>query len=96
MGLGMALMEVTEFGDDGRPINDNLADYAGCVKADVPQIEVHLIDKPDPYINALGCRGIGEIAIVGVAAAVANAVFHATGKRIRDLPMTSDKLMGSA
>ncbi|MGN6370291.1 MAG: xanthine dehydrogenase family protein molybdopterin-binding subunit [Phycisphaerae bacterium] len=96
MGLGMALMEATEYGADGRPINDNLADYAVCVNADVPQIGVHLLDKPDPHINALGCRGIGEIAIVGVAAAVANAIFHATGKRLRELPITSDKLMATA
>jgi xanthine dehydrogenase YagR molybdenum-binding subunit len=93
MGIGMALMEATEYGADGRPINDNLADYAVCVNADIHEINVHLIDKPDPYINALGCRGIGEIGIVGVAAAVANAVYHATGKRIRELPITSDKLM---
>ena len=96
MGLGMALLEATEYGADGRPINDNLADYAVCVNADVPQIDVHLIDQPDPYINALGCRGIGEIGIVGVAAAVANAIFHATGKRIRELPITSDKLLAGA
>ena len=54
---------------------------------------MHFIDKPDPEINALGCRGIGEMAVTGVAAAIANAVYHATGKRVRDLPITPDKLL---
>jgi xanthine dehydrogenase YagR molybdenum-binding subunit len=92
MGIGMALMEETHF-HNGRAINDNLADYAVCTNADVHTLDVHFIDKPDPRINALGCRGIGEIGIVGVAAAVANAVYHATGRRIRELPITSDKLL---
>ena len=63
------------------------------MNADVESIEVDFIDRPDPQINSLGCRGIGEIGITGVAAAVANAVFHATGRRVRDLPITVDKLL---
>jgi xanthine dehydrogenase YagR molybdenum-binding subunit len=94
MGLGMALSEHTVYDPrTGRPVTDNLADYAVAVNADVPFIDVHFIDKPDPEINALGCRGIGEMAVTGVAAAIANAVFHATGKRVRDLPITPDKLL---
>ncbi len=94
MGLGMALTEHTVYDHrTGRPVTDNLADYAVAVNADVPAIDVHFINKPDPEINALGCRGIGEMAVTGVAAAVANAVYHATGKRIRDLPITPDKLL---
>jgi xanthine dehydrogenase YagR molybdenum-binding subunit len=94
MGLGMALMEHTVYDPrTGRPVTDNLADYAVPVNADVASIEPYFIDRPDPHINALGCRGVGEIGITGVAAAVANAVFHATGKRVRDLPITPDKLL---
>jgi xanthine dehydrogenase YagR molybdenum-binding subunit len=94
MGLGAALTEHTAYDPrTGRPVTDNLADYAVAVNADVPAIDVHFIDKPDPEINALGCRGIGEMAVTGVAAAIANAVYHATGKRVRDLPITPDKLI---
>lgn len=78
---------------NGRPVNDGLADYPVCTNADVGSIDAIFIDKPDPQINSLGCRGIGEIGITGVAAAVANAVHHATGKRIRELPITPDKLL---
>jgi xanthine dehydrogenase YagR molybdenum-binding subunit len=94
MGIGMALMEHTAYDPrSGRPVTDNFADYAIPVNADVPEIEVELLDHPDPVINTLGCRGIGEIGITGVAAAVANAVYHATGRRVRDLPITPDKLL---
>ncbi|MDQ3621053.1 MAG: hypothetical protein M3463_00965, partial [Verrucomicrobiota bacterium] len=62
------------------------------VHADVPEIEVHVLDKPDPH-TPMGAHGIGEIGITGVAAAVANAIFHATGRRVRDLPITADKLL---
>ncbi len=94
MGMGMALMEHTAYDErTGRPVTDNLADYAVPVNADVGAIEAYFIDKPDPHINALGCRGIGEMAVTGVAAAIANAVYHATGKRVRDLPITPDKLL---
>ncbi len=59
----------------------------------MPAAEVHFIDIPGPEINALGCRGVGELAVTSVAAAIGNAVYHATGKRIRDLPITPDKLL---
>ncbi|MDB5325919.1 MAG: Aldehyde oxidase and xanthine dehydrogenase molybdopterin binding, partial [Phycisphaerales bacterium] len=94
MGLGMALTEETHLDSvTGRPATDNLADYAVAVNADVPQIDVHFIGRPDYNFNAIGCRGVGEIGITGIAAAVANAVYHATGKRVRDLPITPDKLL---
>ncbi len=79
MGIGMALMEHTVYDKvNGRVITNNMADYAVPVNADVPQIQVSFIDKPDPQIGPLGARGIGEIGITGVAAAIANAVYHAT------------------
>jgi xanthine dehydrogenase YagR molybdenum-binding subunit len=94
MGIGMALLEHTVHDPrTGRPLTANLADYKVPVHADVPDIEVDLLDHPDPVINTLGCRGIGEIGITGVAAAIANAVYHATGRRVRDLPITLDKLL---
>ena len=94
MGLGMALMEETSYDPTvGLPVTRNLADYHVCTNADVPEIETHFIDEPDMNFNAMGARGIGEIGITGVAAAVANAVFHATGVRVRDLPITMDKLL---
>jgi len=93
MGLGMALMEETVVdARNGRVVNPGLAEYLVPVHADVPAIEVHWLDKPDPQAP-LGARGIGEIGITGVAAAVANAVYHATGRRIRDLPITPEKLL---
>lgn len=94
MGIGMALLEHTAYDPrTGRPVTDNFADYAIPVNADIPEIEVELLNHPDPVINTLGCRGIGEIGITGTAAAIANAVYHATGKRVRDLPITPDKLL---
>ena len=93
-GIGMALSEETLYDPQtARPIIRNLADYHIAVNADVPEIKVEFIDTPDPHINSLGCRGIGEIGIVGVAAAIANAVFNATGKRLRELPLTPDKFV---
>lgn len=94
MGIGMALMERTVFDPrQGLVLNDNLGDYLVPVNADVPDIHVEFIDQPDPHFNVLGARGIGEIGITGVAPAIANAVYHATGRRIRDLPITPDKLL---
>ncbi len=94
MGLGMALMEQTVYDPrSGRPVTDNFADYLVPVNADIESIEVELLDLPDTRFNTLGCRGVGEIGITGVAAAVANAVYHATGRRIRELPITVDKLL---
>jgi xanthine dehydrogenase YagR molybdenum-binding subunit len=77
----------------GRWVNNNFADYHVAVNADVPAIEVLFVDKPDPVLNPIGAKGMGEVGIVGFAAAVTNAIFHATGKRIRSLPVTADKLM---
>jgi xanthine dehydrogenase YagR molybdenum-binding subunit len=94
MGIGMALLEETVYDPrTGRPVTDNFADYHIPVNPDLVPIEVDFIDAPDPVINTLGCRGVGEIGITGAAAAIANAVYHATGKRVRDLPITMDKLL---
>ena len=93
MGLGLALMEETQFDErSGRIMNPSLAEYHVPVHADVPEIDVIWTDIPDPH-TPMGARGIGEIGITGTAAAVANAIFNATGKRIRDLPITLDKLL---
>jgi xanthine dehydrogenase YagR molybdenum-binding subunit len=93
-GIGMALHEKTELDlATGRVANANLAEYHVPVNADVGTIDVTMVDEDDPHINALGTKGIGEIGIVGVAAAIANAVYHATGRRVRDLPVTLDKLL---
>ncbi|EPX64872.1 Periplasmic aromatic aldehyde oxidoreductase, molybdenum binding subunit YagR [Cystobacter fuscus DSM 2262] len=93
-GLGMALTEETlRDPRNGRVMTADLADYHVPVQADVPKIDVQFIEEEDKFVNPLGIKGIGEIATTGVAAAVANAVFHATGKRIRELPITLDKLM---
>jgi xanthine dehydrogenase YagR molybdenum-binding subunit len=93
-GIGMALHEHTVMDDRlGRFVTTNLADYHLPVNADVPAIDVAWIDGADPYANPLGVKGIGEIGITGTAAAIANAVYHATGRRVRDLPITLDRLL---
>ena len=93
-GIGMALHEETQIDHKlGRIMNANMAEYHVPVNADVGDIKVIFVDEPDDS-NPLGLKGIGEIGIVGVAAAIANAVYHATGKRVRDLPITLDKLQG--
>ncbi|RYY43527.1 MAG: xanthine dehydrogenase family protein molybdopterin-binding subunit, partial [Sphingomonadales bacterium] len=93
MGLGLAMMEETQFDErTGRIMNPSLAEYHVPVHLDVPDIDVIWTDIPDPHAP-MGARGIGEIGITGVGAAVANAVYNATGKRIRDLPITLDKLL---
>ncbi len=93
-GIGMALMEEAVMDNRfGRYVNNNFADYHVPVHADIPAIDAVFIDKKDPYINPMGSKGVGEISLIGMAAAVANAVFHATGKRVRDLPITPDKLI---
>jgi xanthine dehydrogenase YagR molybdenum-binding subunit len=93
-GIGMALMEEgvidTRY---GRWVNNNFADYHVPVQTDVPHVEALFVNKPDPYLNAMGAKGMGEIALIGFAAAVANAVYNATGKRVRNLPITLDKLL---
>ena len=93
-GIGMALHEETLIDHRfGRIMNANIAEYHVPVNADVHDIKVIFVDEPDEMVNPLGIKGLGEIGIVGVAAAIANAVYHATGKRVRDLPITLDKLM---
>jgi xanthine dehydrogenase YagR molybdenum-binding subunit len=93
-GIGMALHEETLVDHHfGRVMNANFGEYHVPVNADVHDIDVIFVDEPDDIINPLGIKGVGEIGLVGVAAAIANAVFHATGKRIRDLPITLDKLL---
>ncbi len=96
-GIGMALMEKTVADDrDARLVNPNLAEYHIPVNADVPEIDVIFVDTEDAHINPLGVKGVGEIGIVGVPAAIANAVYHATGVRVRELPLTPDKLLVGA
>jgi xanthine dehydrogenase YagR molybdenum-binding subunit len=93
-GIGMALHEEALIDQTfGRIMNANIAEYHVPVHADIHDIKVIFVDEPDDS-NALGLKGVGEIGIVGVAAAVANAVYHATGKRVRELPITLDKLIG--
>ncbi len=93
-GIGMALHEETLLDHRfGRFMNANLGEYHVPANADIHDIEVIFVDEPDAIINPLGIKGVGEIGIVGVAAAIANAIYHATGKRVRDLPITLDKLM---
>jgi xanthine dehydrogenase YagR molybdenum-binding subunit len=95
MGIGMALLEHTSYDrQSGAPINSNLADYVVAVNADVPPIDVHFLDFPDKEINALGARGIGEIGLAGIAAAITAAVHHATGVRVRELPVKIEQLLG--
>ena len=92
-GIGMALHEETLVDHRfGRVMNANIAEYHVPVNADVHDIEVIFVDEPDDLVNPLGIKGVGEIGLVGVAAAITNAVYHATGKRVRDLPITLDKL----
>jgi xanthine dehydrogenase YagR molybdenum-binding subunit len=94
MGLSMALHENSVFDDRlGQVVNHDLAEYHISVNADVTAMEAYWLDEHDPYVNAMGSKGIGEIGITGTAAAVANAVWHATGVRVRDLPVTLDKVL---
>lgn len=79
----------------GRYLTSTLADYHIATHSDVPEIEVHFIEMEDPHVNPLGVKSIGEIGNTGSAAAVANAIFHATGRRVRELPITPDKLLAS-
>jgi xanthine dehydrogenase YagR molybdenum-binding subunit len=93
-GVGMALLEETLIDpSSGRYVNADLAEYHVPVNADIGIIETLFADEYDPQVSAIGAKGVGEIGITGVAASIANAVYHATGKRIRDLPITLDKLL---
>jgi xanthine dehydrogenase YagR molybdenum-binding subunit len=94
MGVGMALLEETIY--DPRtlePLNRNLADYMVATNADVPAMDITFLDYPDMHVNELGARGVGEIGLAGVAAAIAAAAHHATGVRVRALPITIEKLL---
>ena len=94
MGIGQALLEEGIVDRrHGRVINNNLGDYLIATNADIPDIEVISVGVPDFHASALGGKAVGELGIVGVAPAIANAVYHATGKRIRDLPITLEKLL---
>ncbi len=96
-GIGMALQEATEIDHRyGRIMNPNLQHYHVPVNADVHEIETLFVEEDDKVVNPLGVKGMGELGMVGIPAAIANAVFHATGKRFRDLPITPDKLLGLA
>jgi xanthine dehydrogenase YagR molybdenum-binding subunit len=90
----MALHENSVFDTRiGQVANHDLAEYHISVNADVQQIEAHWLDEHDPYVNVMGSKGIGEIGITGTAAAVVNAVHHATGVRVRSLPVTLDAML---
>ncbi|WP_116655177.1 xanthine dehydrogenase family protein molybdopterin-binding subunit [Pelagibacterium sediminicola] len=95
-GIGMALMEDAQFDrEGGRLVNDNLADYHVPVNADIPEIDIHFINEPDFHFNTLGVRGLGEIGLPGTAAAIANALYSATGRRIRSLPISYSSLLAA-
>jgi xanthine dehydrogenase YagR molybdenum-binding subunit len=96
-GIGMALMEQTVSDvRTGRVVNMDLAEYHVPVEADVPNLDVEFVEEHDPYVDPLGVKGLGELGIIGVAGAIANAVYHATGVRVRDLPVTLDKVIAPA
>jgi xanthine dehydrogenase YagR molybdenum-binding subunit len=93
-GIGFALQEQAIMDPrSGRPMNPNLAEYHVPVNADVPALEAILVAEHDPHVNPLGIKGVGEIAITGTAGAIANAVWHATGTRVRQFPITLDRLI---
>jgi xanthine dehydrogenase YagR molybdenum-binding subunit len=97
MGVGMALFEETIYDQRfGIPINNNLADYIVATAADSPEIDVTFLDYPDLVLNSLGARGVGEIGLAGIAAAITNAVYHATGIRVRELPVRVENLLEPA
>jgi xanthine dehydrogenase YagR molybdenum-binding subunit len=97
MGIGMALFEATRYDARfGAPINNNLADYIVATNADAPPIDVTFLDYPDKVLNVLGARGVGEIGLAGIAAAITSAVYHATGVRVRELPVRIENLLQTA
>jgi xanthine dehydrogenase YagR molybdenum-binding subunit len=96
MGVGMALMEQTIYDTrNGHPINDNFADYIVPTHADAPSVDVHFLNIPDPKLGEYGARGIGEIGLAGIAPAITAAVYHATGVRVRSLPVRIEDLLTS-
>lgn len=93
-GIGMALMERTVLDPrDGRPVNAHMADYLMPVNLDIADLEAHFVEEDDPHVNPLGVKGVAEIPLVGMAPALANAVYHATGKRLRDLPIRIEDVL---
>ena len=93
-GIGLALLEHTAIHPQlGSIVSPNLAGYLLPVHADIPAIDAFFVDVDDPHVNSLGAKGVGEIGITGMAAAIANAVYHATGRRIRSLPITPEMLI---
>jgi xanthine dehydrogenase YagR molybdenum-binding subunit len=93
-GIGMTLLEHTVTDHrDGRIVNANLADYLVPVNADIPDLRAIYLEGNDPAADPIGVKGLGEVVVVGVAPAIANAVFHATGRRVRDLPITAEALL---
>jgi xanthine dehydrogenase YagR molybdenum-binding subunit len=93
-GIGMGLLEATKIDpNNGWIANRNIAEYLVPTNADIPHIDVEFLNIPDTTFNSLGVRGIGEIGIAGVPAAIANAIFNATGIRVRDLPITPESVM---
>jgi xanthine dehydrogenase YagR molybdenum-binding subunit len=90
----MALMEhtITDL-HSGRIVHADLANYLVPVNADIAELDALFVEEDDPYVNPLGVKGVGELALVGVAPVIANAVFHATGRRVRELPITPEKLL---
>ena len=96
MGVGMALFEhTTYYGQTGAPINSNLADYIIASNADTPELDVTFLDHPDTVFNELGARGIAEIGLAGIAAAITEATHHATGVRVRKLPIMIEDLLAA-
>ena len=94
MGIGMALLEESRYDKRyGAPINNNLADYMVSTNADAPPIDVTFLDHPDLVLNDMGARGVGEIGLAGTAAAITAAVYHATGIRVRELPVKIEDLL---
>lgn len=94
MGVGMALFEETHYdARNGAPVNASLADYVVATHADTPAMDVHFLEYPDTALNALGARGVGEIGLAGTAAAITSAVYHATGIRVRELPLKLEQLI---
>ena len=94
MGIGMGLLEETIYDPrTGHPVNNNYADYLVAVQTDVPEIECVFLDYPDTILNEYGARGIGEIGLTGCAAALTSATYHATGIRVRELPIRIEKLL---
>jgi xanthine dehydrogenase YagR molybdenum-binding subunit len=95
MGIGMGMLEETIYDPrNGHPINNNYADYLVPLQTDIPVIECVFLEYPDTILNAYGARGIGEIGLTGCAAALTSATYHATGVRVRTLPIRLEHLLG--